>query len=92
MVNTIHRSVVEKLQVEVPDTLGSDEIFGITSKLVETNEEHFKESLKNNTPCYVHRETFVVEHDTEKNKIIFRPCRSSLKPSSPRLSAKPLRA
>ena len=72
MVNTIHRSIVEKLQVEVPDTLGSNEIFGITSKLVETNEEHFKECLKNNVPCYVHRETFVVEHNTEKNKIIFK--------------------
>jgi hypothetical protein len=72
MVNTIHRSVVEKLQVEVPDTVGSDEIFGASSKLVETDEEHFKESLKNNVPCYVHRETFVVEHDTEKNKVIFK--------------------
>jgi hypothetical protein len=69
MVNTIHRSIVEKLQVEVPD---SDEIYGISSKLVETNEEHFKECLKNNVPCYVHRETFVVEHDTEKNKVIFK--------------------
>ena len=72
MVNTIHRSVVEKLQVEVPDTSVSDEIFGISSKLIETNEENFKESLKNNVNCYVHRETFVVEHDTEKNKIIFK--------------------
>jgi hypothetical protein len=72
MVNTIHRSIVEKLQVEVPDTAGSDEIFGVSSKLVETNEERFKESLKNNIPCYVHRETFVVEHDTEKNKVIFK--------------------
>jgi hypothetical protein len=72
MVNTIHRSVVEKLQIEVPDTSGSDEIFGASSKLIETDEEHFKESLKNNVNCYVHRETFVVEHDTEKNKIIFK--------------------
>ena len=72
MVNTIHRSVVEKLQVEVPDTTGSDDIFGSSTKLIETNEENFKESLKNNVNCYVHRETFVVEHDTEKNKIIFK--------------------
>lgn len=72
MVNTIHRSIVEKLQVEVPDTSGSDEIFGTSSKLIETDEEHFKESLKNNVNCYVHRETFVVEHDTDKNKIIFK--------------------
>ena len=72
MVNTIHRSVVEKLQVEVPDTTGSDDIFGSSTKLIETDEENFKESLKNNVNCYVHRETFVVEHDTEKNKIIFK--------------------
>lgn len=72
MVNTIHRSVVEKLQVEVANSTVSDDIFGTYPKIIETNEQHFKECLKNNIPCYVNRETFVVEHDIEKNKIIFK--------------------
>ena len=72
MVNTIHRSVVEKLQVEVANSTVSDDMFGTFPKIIETNEQHFKECLKNNVPCYVNRETFVVEHDIEKNKIIFK--------------------
>jgi hypothetical protein len=72
MVNTIHRSVVEKLQVEVANSTVSDDMFVTYPKIIETNEQHFKECLKNNIPCYVNRETFVVEHDIEKNKIIFK--------------------
>jgi hypothetical protein len=72
MVNTIHRSVVEKLQVEAVNSTVSDDMFGTFPKIIETNEQHFKECLKNNVPCYVNRETFVVEHDIEKNKIIFK--------------------
>jgi hypothetical protein len=72
MVNTIHRSVVEKLQVEVANSTVSDDMFVTYPKIIETNEQHFKECLKNNVACYVNRETFVVEHDIEKNKIIFK--------------------
>ena len=78
MVNTIHKSVVEKLQVELQDTNDSLEpnLFGVngvkSTRITQVNEDVFKEALKNNQPCWVHRETFIVEHDVVKNKIIFK--------------------
>lgn len=74
MLNTIHRSIVERFHVEVTDTIFdvfSDNEEPIT-KLEISDEEKFKDALKRNIPCTVHRETFVVEHDDEKNKIIFK--------------------
>jgi len=83
MVNTIHRSIVEKFQVELPNDNPNNDTVGIfedgdslpyltPTKITEVDEETFKEGLKNNKQCWVHRDTFVVEHDTVKNKITFK--------------------
>ena len=82
MVNTIHRSIVEKFQVDLPDDkpfvglFDEDDGYRIPlvspSKITTVDEETFKKALKDNKQCWVHRDTFVVEHDTVKNKIIFK--------------------
>jgi hypothetical protein len=83
MVNTIHRSIVEKFQVDLPNDNPNNVTVGIfedgdsipyftPNKTTEVDEDTFKEALKSNKQCWVHRDTFVVEHDTVKNKIIFK--------------------
>ena len=75
MLNTIHRSIVERFHVEVTDTIVnvfSDNDEAGYKRLEISDEEKFKDALKRNIPCTVHRETFVVEYDDEKNKVIFK--------------------
>lgn len=75
MLKTIHKSTVEKFSVDV-ETRNYDtsnlETFYIGIKQVDINEEQFKLCLKDNKTCHLQRETFVLEHDEENSKIIFK--------------------
>ena len=72
MVNTIHRSIVERFHVEVTDIIvdmfTDNEV--PDTKLEISDEEKFKDALKKNIPCTVHRETFVVEHDDDRKLLV----------------------
>jgi hypothetical protein len=51
---------------------GYDDKLTLVNALVEVDQETFNASLKDKKPCFVTRFTFVVEHDTEKNRVIFK--------------------
>ena len=85
MVTTIYKYIKEQLRVEKEvgvepkleiffddEPLEFKEKNNTTTQVVNVDQEEFNEYLKNKKKCFVLRETFVIEHDTEKNKIIFK--------------------
>ena len=80
MITTIHKCFKERLSVEMQKETslrdvfddGYDDKLTLVNTLVEVDQETFSDSLKDKKPCFVTRFTFVVEHDTDKNRVIFK--------------------